>query len=75
MFRFGSQKLGNFLVTTTHEDLNALKDLIEAGKVTPVLDHSYPLDETAKAIGHVGRGHTRGKVTVTMAHLATPATS
>jgi NADPH:quinone reductase-like Zn-dependent oxidoreductase len=75
MFRFGSQKLGNFLVTTTHADLNALKDLIEAGKVTPVLDRSYPLAETAQAIGHVGRGHTRGKVTVTMAHAASAAAS
>src|SRR5688572_4699996 len=67
LFRFGSQKLGNFLVTTTHEDLVVLKDLIEAGKVTPVMDRTYPLNDAAQALAHVGEGHAQGKVTVTMA--------
>ena len=66
MFRFGSQRLGNFLMSTRHEDLVVLKELIEAGTVTPVLDHAYPLNETSQAIDHVGRGHARGKVTVTV---------
>jgi NADPH:quinone reductase-like Zn-dependent oxidoreductase len=70
MFRFGSQKLGNFLQSTTHEDLVALKDLIEAGKVTPVLDQAYPLSATAEAIDHVGRGHARGKVAISVRSAA-----
>jgi NADPH:quinone reductase-like Zn-dependent oxidoreductase len=66
LFRFGNQKLGNFLVSMTHEDLVVLKDLIEAGKVTPVIDRAYPLSETAQAMDHVGQGHARGKVAITV---------
>jgi NADPH:quinone reductase-like Zn-dependent oxidoreductase len=50
-------------------DLLVLKELIDAGKVTPVIDSSYPLRETAKAIGHVAAGHARGTVVITM-HLS-----
>jgi NADPH:quinone reductase-like Zn-dependent oxidoreductase len=74
MFQFGGQTLGNFLMSTKVEDLVALTELIEAGKVTPVMDRSYPLSETAKALGHVGEGHARGKVTISIpAHIARPA--
>jgi NADPH:quinone reductase-like Zn-dependent oxidoreductase len=66
MFQFGSQTLGNFLVTMGHEGLLDLKDLIESGKVTPVLDRTYPLSETAKALDHVGEGHARGKTAITV---------
>ena len=48
-------------------DLVALKELVEAGKVTPVLDATYPLAETAKAIGHVGAGRARGTVVIAIA--------
>jgi NADPH:quinone reductase-like Zn-dependent oxidoreductase len=43
-----------------------LKELIEAGKVTPVIDRAYPMGETPEAIGHVGEGHARGKVAITV---------
>ena len=43
-----------------------LKGLVEAGKVTPVIDGTYPLSETPAAIGHVGEGHARGTVVITM---------
>ena len=66
MFQFGSETLGNFLMSSDHEDLVVLKDLIETGKVTPVMDRSYPLSETAQAIGHVGEGHARGKTAITV---------
>ncbi len=66
MFRFGGQKLGNFLVATNHGDLVALKDLIEAGKVTPVMGGSYPLSRTAEALDRVGHGHAQGKVVITV---------
>ena len=43
-------------------DLLVLKELVEAGKVTPVIDGTYPLRETPRAIGHVAAGHARGTV-------------
>jgi NADPH:quinone reductase-like Zn-dependent oxidoreductase len=64
--QFISQKLRNFLVSTTAEDLDALRDLIEAGKVTPVIDRAYPLEEARAAIDHVSAGHARGKVAITV---------
>jgi NADPH:quinone reductase-like Zn-dependent oxidoreductase len=67
LFQFGNQTLGNFLVKMGHEGLVDLTQLIEAGKVTPVMDHTYSLSETAQALGHVGEGHARGKTTITMA--------
>ena len=66
LFRFGGQKLGNFLVSTNHDDLVALRDLIEAGKVTPVLDRTYPLSHAAEAIDRIGDGHAQGKVVITV---------
>jgi len=47
-------------------DLVALKTLVETGKVVPVLDASYPLLETPRAVGHVGDGHARGTVVITV---------
>jgi NADPH:quinone reductase-like Zn-dependent oxidoreductase len=76
MFRFGGQKLGNFLVSMKHADLTVLKELIEGGKVTPVIDRTYQLSESAEAIAHVGGGHangggrTRGKVAISLPMLA-----
>jgi NADPH:quinone reductase-like Zn-dependent oxidoreductase len=43
-----------------------MKELIEAGKVTPVIDKTYPLSEVPEAIGYVGEGHARGKVVITV---------
>src|SRR5918997_4181497 len=62
--RFVSHRLRPFLVSPKLEDLVALKELIEAGKVTPVIDRTHPLSEASQAIGHVGGGHARGKVAV-----------
>ena len=64
--RFVSHTLRPFLVSPKLEDLVVLKELIEAGKVTPVIDRTYPLSETPEAIGHVGGGHARGKIAVTV---------
>ena len=62
--RFVGHTLRPFLVSPNLEDLVALKELIEAGKVAPVIDRTYPLSEASQAIGHVGGGHARGKVAV-----------
>ena len=54
------------MATTGGKDLVALKELIEAGKVTPVIDRTYPFDETPAALGYAAEGHARGKVVVTV---------
>jgi len=64
--RFVSHKLRPFLVSFNFKDLVALKELVEAGKITPVIDRTYPLSETPQAIAHVGGGHARGKVAITV---------
>jgi len=64
--RFVSHTLRPFLLSPKLEDLVVLKELIESGKITPVIDRTYPLSETSQAIGHVGEGHARGKVAITV---------
>ena len=53
-----------FLGTPTNEDLVLLKGLLESGKVRPVIDRTYPLEETPQAIAYLGLGHARGKVVI-----------
>jgi NADPH:quinone reductase-like Zn-dependent oxidoreductase len=50
----------------TKEDLEAVSDLIEAGKVTPVIDRTYQLSEASEAIRYMAEGHARGKVVITV---------
>jgi len=64
--RFVSQKLGTFVNKENHEDMIVLKDLIESGKVTPVIDRTYPLSEVPEAIRYLEEGHARGKVVITV---------
>jgi NADPH:quinone reductase-like Zn-dependent oxidoreductase len=63
---FVSQKLGSFLAKSNQADLQFLKELIEAGKVKPVIDRTYPLSETPEAIRYLEEGHARGKVVITV---------
>lgn len=63
---FVGQKMTNFLGRPKAEDLLVLKDLIENGKVTPVVGAKYPLAEVPDAIRELGTGHGRGKVVITM---------
>jgi len=64
---FVRQRLRTFISKENHEDIIALTELIEGGKVTPVIDRTYRLSETPKAIRHVEEGHARGKVVITVA--------
>jgi NADPH:quinone reductase-like Zn-dependent oxidoreductase len=64
--RFVDQKLTTFISTENHEDMIVLKELIEAGKVTPVIDRTYPLTEAPQAIRYLEQGHARGKVVITV---------
>src|ERR671916_2826958 len=63
---FVGQKLGTFVASENHEDMNVLKELIEVGKVTPVIDRTYPLSEVPEAIRYLEEGHARGKVVITV---------
>ena len=63
---FVSQRLVTYVCRENHEDLLVLKDLIESGQVTPVVDRTYPLSEAAKAIAYLKEGHARGKVVITV---------
>jgi NADPH:quinone reductase-like Zn-dependent oxidoreductase len=63
---FVSQKLGTLLAKRSKEDLQVLGELIEAGKVTPVIDRTYPLSEVPEAIRYLEEGHARGKVVITV---------
>jgi NADPH:quinone reductase-like Zn-dependent oxidoreductase len=63
---FVGQKMSNFLARPKADDLLVLKDLIEAGKITPVIGARYPLSDVPDAIRELGTGHGRGKVVVTV---------
>jgi NADPH:quinone reductase-like Zn-dependent oxidoreductase len=62
---FVGQKLGTFIATQKQDDLMVLKELIESGKVTPVVDRTYSLAEVPDAIRYLEQGHARGKVVIT----------
>jgi NADPH:quinone reductase-like Zn-dependent oxidoreductase len=64
--RFVSQKLTTFIAKENYQDLIVLTELIEAGKITPVLDRTYPLAEAPHAIRYLEQGHARGKVIITV---------
>jgi NADPH:quinone reductase-like Zn-dependent oxidoreductase len=55
-----------YIAIPNHEDLVVLKELIESGKVTPVIDRTYPLSETPEAFRYLDEGHARGKVVITV---------
>ncbi|HPQ40817.1 MAG TPA: NAD(P)-dependent alcohol dehydrogenase [bacterium] len=57
--------IGSFIANINLTDLNFLKELLESGKIKPVIDRRYPLSETAEALRYLGEGHARGKVVIT----------
>ena len=63
---FLSQRLLPFLARVGRGDLEVMRELLEAGKITPVIDRSYPLSEVPEAIRHLEEGHARGKIVITM---------
>ena len=62
--RFSRQKFEIYRTTTKQEDLGALRDLMAAGKLTPVIDRIYKLSETAEAMRYLEQGHARGKIVI-----------
>ena len=65
---FMHQQGSPFMSTPNHEDLVVLKELIEADKITPVIDRTYPLSETPEALRYLEEDHARGKVIITVEH-------
>ena len=63
---FVGQRLRPFLAKIVQADLIVMKELIESGKVTPVIDRTYQLTETAEAMRYVEAGHAKGKVVITI---------
>ena len=64
--RFVRQKLRPFMAHMAKNDLLVMQELIEAGKVTPVIDRSYPLSEVPQAVRYLEEGHARGKVVISV---------
>lgn len=62
----GSKKFSFLMAKISHKDLIVLKDLLEAGKIAPVIDKRYTLSEISEAIRYLETGHARGKVVITI---------
>jgi NADPH:quinone reductase-like Zn-dependent oxidoreductase len=64
MSKTGGKTMGGVSAKRSQKDLAILKELVEAGKVVPVIDRRYPLSEAAEALRYLGEGHARGKVVI-----------
>jgi NADPH:quinone reductase-like Zn-dependent oxidoreductase len=66
MSLFVRQKLGTWISKERKQDLDALRELLEAGKVTPIVDRTFPLSEVPEAIQYLRDGRAQGKVVITV---------
>jgi len=64
--RMGSKQMGGFIAHPTPQDLVFVKELLEGGKVVPVIERRYPFSQTAEAIRYLEAGHARGKLVITL---------
>jgi NADPH:quinone reductase-like Zn-dependent oxidoreductase len=64
----GSKKIRSLNGKPNQKDLVFMNELLEDGKVVPVIDRRYPLSEVAEAFRYFGEGHARGKVVITVEH-------
>jgi NADPH:quinone reductase-like Zn-dependent oxidoreductase len=63
----GNKKLGSMMAKPNQNDLAFIKELLETGKLKPVIDRRFPLSQVAEAIRYLELGHARGKVVITVA--------
>ena len=63
---FVSQKMGMMMADPSQKDLTILGDLMQSGKMKPVIDRTYKLSEVPAAIAYLEEGHARGKVIITV---------
>ena len=66
MSRTGGKKMGGVSAKIDQKDLVILKELLEAGKIVPIIDRRYPLSEAAEALRYLGEGHAQGKVVISV---------
>jgi NADPH:quinone reductase-like Zn-dependent oxidoreductase len=66
MSMIGSNKMGNMLARPNHKDLAFIKELVEAGKLVPVIDRHYTLSQVPDAFRYLEEGHARGKIVITL---------
>ena len=64
--RFMSRKFLVFFAKPNNQDLGFLSELMESGKVKPVIDRRYGLSDVPEAIAYLEKGHARGKVVITL---------
>ena len=64
----GSKKMGSLTAKLNQRDLVFVKELLEAGKVVPVIERRYPLSQAAEAVRYLEGGHAQGKVVITLEH-------
>jgi len=62
----GGRKMGGVSAKTSQEDLLILKELLEAGKIVPIIDRCYPFSEAVDAVRYIDSGHVKGKVVITV---------
>ena len=60
----GGKKLGALSAKVNQKDLVFIRELVETGKIKPVIDRRYPLSETAEALRYLGEGHAKGKIVI-----------
>ena len=65
---FVSQKMGMMMADPSNKDLTILGDMMQSGKLKPVIDRTYKLSEVPEAIRYLEQGHARGKVIITLEH-------
>jgi NADPH:quinone reductase-like Zn-dependent oxidoreductase len=63
---FTKQKFPFYIAKLTKADLNVMRELMESGKVSPVIDRTYKINETQAAVRYLEEGHARGKVVITI---------
>jgi NADPH:quinone reductase-like Zn-dependent oxidoreductase len=63
---FINQKMGMMMADANHNDLTILGDMMQSGKLKPVIDRTYKLSEVPAAIAYLEEGHARGKVVITV---------
>jgi NADPH:quinone reductase-like Zn-dependent oxidoreductase len=66
--RTGDKEVGMLMPEENEMDLVYMKELIEAGEVSPIIDRSYSLEQVPEAIGYLEKGHAQGKVVITVKH-------
>jgi NADPH:quinone reductase-like Zn-dependent oxidoreductase len=64
--KFTKQKFVFYIAQLTKDDLNVLRDLMQSGKVSPVIDRTYKIDQTAEAVRYMEEGHAHGKVVIAL---------